>query len=74
MLYFYYYEFPLIQIRYYYGDFSDNYFNTTAIIANLSNHLFFCNSAALNWYDFYLSETFSFLQAPTTYWHFFRIC
>jgi hypothetical protein len=55
-VYFYYYEVPLLQIRYYYGDSEDNFFNTTQMISNLSNHLMFCNDAAYNWYKYGLAE------------------
>lgn len=44
ILYFYYHELPLMQIRYHYGDTDDIVFNTTRLIYNISNHLTVCTN------------------------------
>jgi hypothetical protein len=71
-IYFYYYEIPLIQIRYYYGDTHDNFFNTTELISNLSNHLMVCNDAALNWYKYGLAEKVIFPTSSDYFLAFFQ--
>jgi hypothetical protein len=48
LLYFYFFEMPLLQIRYYYGNTEDQFFNNTQAVANLSNHLMVCNDAVRN--------------------------
>jgi hypothetical protein len=54
-LHFIYFEIPLLEYRYYYGNAEDNFFNTTTLIANASNHLMVCNDAARNLYKYGVS-------------------
>lgn len=35
-------EFPIMQIRYHYGNLNDNMFNTTKLIRNMTQHLDIC--------------------------------
>lgn len=51
MVSFYFFELPLLQIRFYYGDTQDSVFNVTEIIANFSNHVLVCNDALGNYVD-----------------------
>jgi hypothetical protein len=46
VLWFYYHELPLQQIKMYYGSFDDMLFNTTQLIANMSMDLMICTSMA----------------------------
>ena len=43
---FYYYELPLLTVRFYYGDTTDMFFNSTYLLSNISNHLMVCNNMA----------------------------
>ena len=45
-----YHEFPLLNMRYRYGNFNDNLFNSTRFIRNTSNTAFICLDTVENYH------------------------